>query len=877
MNRQRIGRWLNHVLTRNSRHILPSRAWVACLCAAVLALPGQTKASDESLVPLSRRGTTHIPSYYQQLDFNLTSPSAWATAIGGYANPGAWTMLSNGEVEAFWTDPNLDAVNGWRRWGLFLGNRNIGFGTIYNRIPDPSGTGTLSVTDYRLSLSTGNRNMGLGVSYGWSGGDKDTFQHTQVLQVGAVQRWNRYLSTGATGVFSTEERDQTGLFDVGVRPLGDQRFTVFGDLELPRGLSLQDAPWSVGAMVEVPAGLRLIGRYYDDETWGVAVAYTLGGGVGTGHVRATGQARFNSENDVSHANYGVRIGFPERSFAGDRIEKDKNYLSMDLKGPVVHRRYRYFDRGNTLTGILTALEDAKTDSRVKGVALNLSGIQVSPGNAWEIREKLRELQKNGKHVVAFIDEADITIYHLASVADRIVMDPEGMMIIPGFVMGRTYLSAAMEKLGLGFDEWRFLKYKSAAEAYSRRSMSEADREQRQALVDGYYETTRAGVAEGRNVGPETFDRWVDEGTVVTPAMALKEGMVDTLGRWDEVKEVVKKLEGSGKSFVGADELAGSFYPSRRWGERPKIGLVYAIGACAMDSGIKARELSKLIDKLAGTRGVKAVVMRVNSPGGSALASDLVVESIRKCAKKKPVIVSQGDVAASGGYWVSMYANEIVVQPTTITGSIGVIGGWAWDAGFGEKFGLDGDFVKRGEHADILFGIKVPVIGASVPHRPLTTEERDRIIGEMREMYEGFVGKVAEGRKMTKEAVEAVAQGRVWTGSEGMALGLVDTLGGIETAIRIARERAGIDPDEEVELLDFKTEGLFDLSTLFESPFPSLPFRNAARAEGTEEPEPASLFDDYEMFYLREIIRNNGRPLCLVPPDLLPRRGPASSE
>jgi protease-4 len=346
-----------------------------------------------------------------------------------------------------------------------------------------------------------------------------------------------------------------------------------------------------------------------------------------------------------------------------------------------------------------------------------------------------------------------------------------------------------------------------------------------------------------------------------------------------VKDVIKKMEGSEKSLVGANKLAGRFYPTQRWGERPKIGLVYAIGACAMDSGIKARELSKLIDALAGKRQVKAVVMRVNSPGGSALASDVVVESMRKCAKKKPVIVSQGDVAASGGYWISMYADEIVVQPTTITGSIGVIGGWVWDAGFGEKFGLDGDFVKRGEHADVLFGITVPVLGATVPHRALTDDERDRLIDEMNGLYQGFVGKVAEGRKMTKEAVEAVAQGRVWTGSEGKALGLVDSIGGIEMAIQIARQKAGIDPEDEVEILDFNTQGLFDISTLFGSPLPSLPFGSGARGEGPmeKEPEAPSLFDGYEMLYLREIVRNNGRALCLVPPDLLPRPVPESSE
>jgi protease-4 len=865
-------------------------AWTAVVVAAIAAasLPVPASAQDDAndpLNPLDRPGNTDIPSYYSLLDFNLTSPSTWATAVGGFANPGVYTMLPGGEGQFFWTDQNQDVLTDWRNWGLFLGGENIGFGTVYNRVPNPVGEGVISVTDYRLALSAGNKTASLGFAFGWSGKDGDLLGRTRVVQVGTVQRWTKYLSFGLAGIFSTEIRDQSGLFDVGVRPLGSELLSIFGDLELPRGVSLKNAPWSLGAMVEWPAGLRLIGRYYENETWDIAVAYAFGGGMGTGHVGLSAQPKFNTDSEVAYTNWGFRMGYPERGFIGQHFQKDRNYLSMQLKGPVVHTRYKYFDSGHLLSGIIKSLEDAKNDPRVKGVALNLSGVTISRGNAWEIREKLAELRENGKHVVVYVDVAGSTEYHLASVADRVVMDPEGMMLLPGYVLGRTYMAGTLEKIGIGFDEWRFLKYKSAAETFSRKSMSEADREQRQALVDGYYETLRAEVCASRGVSTAEFDRWVDEETIILPADAKDAGMIDAVARWDDIQEVVTDLEGAPKRFVGHGSLAGQYYKSRRWGEPPRIAVVYAIGSCSMDSGIRARQLEKLLLALAKSPSVKGVVLRVNSPGGSALASDLVAEAIKKCADRKPVIVSQGDVAASGGYWISMYADRILAQPTTITGSIGVIGGWIWNDGLAEKMGLSADWVQRGKHADLFFGPGIPFSGVGIPHRPMTEDERERVMERMTALYDGFVAKVAEGRKMSTESVAEIAQGRVWTGTAGEQNGLIDAVGGLDDAIKIAREMAGIDPDEEVKLLDLSIKGLFDfggfspspIGFAFNMPWP-WPWGWGGLEAGSDVDEKTALmdefFDDYEMIYLRQIVEHNGRALCLIPPDFLPQEARA---
>jgi protease-4 len=464
------------------------------------------------------------------------------------------------------------------------------------------------------------------------------------------------------------------------------------------------------------------------------------------------------------------------------------------------------------------------------------------------------------------------------------MDPEGLLILPGYVMGRTYIANMLDKLGVGVEEWRFLKYKSAMEALVRHEMSAADREQRQALVDQSYTTLRDDVARSRNVTPETVDRWIDDVTIFTAQTALDEKLVDVLGRWEDVKDEVKKTEGRRQRFVKSGELAENWYPSKQWGPRPEVAVVYAIGPCAMDEGINARRLEKTLRRLRDDRGVKAVVLRVDSPGGSALASDVVAGQLQKMMAKKPVVVSQGDVAASGGYWLSMCSHQIVAQPTTITGSIGVIAGWVWDKGLGKKVGMEGDFVKRGEHADLFFSLRVPFFPAAIPHRAATAEERDRVLASMKSLYAGFVGAVSKHRKLPAERVEAVAQGRVWTGVAAKENGLVDRIGGLEDAIALARELARIDPDDEVEVVDYSPRGLFrfDLPTpSINAPFASLgalavwfPFDAAILPWAFDEPEegaePEEYLREYDVMYLRQLVQNGGRGLCLLPPEYIPR-------
>lgn len=867
-----------------------SKRAIVIACALCVAAGSAGSARASSFAP--------IPSYYDHLDFNLTGPTAFTEAVGGYANPSVYPMMPGGEGEFYWSSYSADRFDGFKHWGLFLGLEDIGFGAVHTRALLPEGE--RSVTDYRVGLGFGTQGLSAGVGYGWSGGDTNAFGRQNFFQLGFTGRVSRYASIGGDVDLSTESDFSQTLLDLALRPLGDQRLTVFGDLGLAyQGNARVDRrPWSAGAMIEIPAGLKLIGRYYGAQTdaehrFTFAVAYSFGGNFGGGFARGSYAPQFDSNSDLSLTNWGVRLGYPERSKVLEPLFKDTGYMKMHIKGSVPYTTYRFFDSRKTLRDVLVELEDARTDKRIAGVALNLSGARLTRGTAWEIRQALQDLKASGKKVVVYIDEATMSAYYVASVADRIVMDPEGILLLPGYVMGRTYITNMADKLGIGIEEWRFLKYKSAMESLVRHGMSDADREQRQVLVDEYYSTLRSDVAQGRGVSPETVDKWVDE-TMFTAQQARDEKIIDEIGRWEEVKKTVNKLEGRREQMVPPTLVDGQWYPSTTWGERPKVAVVYAIGTCDMDTGIHARELEKTLRGLRNDRSVKAIVLRVDSPGGSALASDVVAEQLKRCMEKKPVVISQGDVAASGGYWLSMCSNQIVAQPTTITGSIGIIAGWAWDKGLGKKIGMEGDYVSRGKHADLFFSLKPPFLPLAIPHRRVTDEERDRVIGGMKEMYGVFVSKVAANRHMPEDSVAAIAQGRVWTGLDAKRNGLVDRIGGLQDAIMIAREEAGISPEEDVEVLDLAPRGLFRWSiprASTTSPFSSNGLADASRLEamlagwlgggGSREADMpdtgASYLENYDLLYLGQLVRNNGHAQCMLPPEFLPRGGDSFSE
>lgn len=775
--------------------------------------------------------------YYSRHAFLMAPPAAFDDGLLGFTNPANLAMLRQSEMRFLWSTDGTKAAS-FNDWGLFWGTRGLGISTQRRH------NGDRAVTDFNLATGFGSRAFGLGLAYGWSTGDRAAFGREKLFSVGSIIRPARFLSLGLTGNFSTASSNREGIAEIGIRPLGTPRLTLFADAALQNGMSLSEAPWSAGAAVQLLEGMHLTGRTFDSE------AFTLGMTINFGKSGIGGQAHFDAGHDHAYNTYMIRSGGVKPSVVSSG--KGKRYLALNLKGRMDYHKYVWFDKDtNRLYEVLNNIRAATLDPQIGLLALNLSAMQIAPEHAWEIREALKQAQAAGKKVIIFIDNAEMTDYHLASVADKVVLDPEGMLTLQGFVLGRTYLKGTLEKMGLGFDEWRFFKYKSAMESLSRDSLSEGDREQLQDFVDDWYELVRREVSVARRMTPERFDQLIDNETLFTSESALQANLVDTLARWSALNEVIKKITGNSLAAISTKDLLAQTRVSQAWGEPPKIALVYGLGVCAMDEGIRARWLEKVFRDLAKNSAIKAVVFRVDSPGGDGMASDVVAEALKKCSEKKPVIVSQGQVAGSGGYWISMYGDTIVAGPNTITGSIGVIGGWIYDKGLSEKIGMTEDHVKRGAHADAGYGITLPLLGVRLPARNLTAEERDRIEVLIKEFYETFVAKVAQGRGMSVAQVKDIAEGRIFSGLDGKANGLVDEVGGMLTALAIAQQRAGLDAKDDIDVIEIpESKGLFNFS-------PGMPGIKTQMAS------------DPILQFIKFMSERNGQPLPLLVPGMYP--------
>jgi protease-4 len=780
----------------------------------------------------------------QYKKYLMASPGALKYGLYGYDNPALLTYVDGFDALFTWTD-QVGKWNDFKNWGLFTGVRGLGFGVVHER------TINFSVYDYKLSTGFGNRNVSLGLAYGWSSGDTRRFNRTNLISTGLMIRPTQYVSFGLTGDFSTSTNYKEAYTELAIRPLGDEKLTVFGDYTIRKKTypHIDKDNWSSGAVFEFVPGVRITGRYFDSK------AFSFGLQLSLGNLGFSSQAYYDDNQKHSFNTYSVRLGSYDRNFIPIIFPK-KDYISLELKGNISYQRYKLFDNSKTLIGLLNQIDAAKEDKNITGIAINISGMDAGSEMLWELRDRLDEFKKAGKKVIIYIDRGNLREYYFASIADKIMFDPMGMIFLEGLVSGRTFYKGALEKLGIGFNEWRFFKYKSANESYDRKKMSEGDRDKREVLIDEYYSSIKNGICNARKFSPEKFDSLVNHVGVFLPQDALKLGLVDTLARWGEAGSIVKTMQRGNEKLVDPGSLEKFKLPAdNHWSEFDKIAIIYALGICDMDEGISARNLSKDIEKVKNDPEIKAVVLRVDSPGGDALASDYVAEAIRDCKKYKPVIVSQGSVAGSGGYWLSMYGDTIVSAPFTITGSIGVIGGWAYNNGFKEKLGLSTDYVKKGDHADLPFGAAIPFIGISLPDRDLNEEEYKLMEHTIKGEYDLFVKKVSEGRKLSTAYVDSVGQGRIWTGTDARRLKLVDEIGSLSTAVKLAKKRAGISSDQRIKIVQYPDMPLFNFGALI----PGLP---GIKSSGFALPEK----ENETIKQLKYRLEKIGIPLTIIPVD-----------
>ena len=451
--------------------------------------------------------------------------------------------------------------------------------------------------------------------------------------------------------------------------------------------------------------------------------------------------------------------------------------------------------GTGMNEILRNIEHAKTDPNIKGIYMELSSIPTSTATLQEIRAKLLEFKESGKFIVTYGESYSQSAYYMASIADKVILNPEGALDLHGMASQIMFYKHLLEKLDVEMQIVRGPnnRFKSAVEPYFLDKMSEANREQMDKLLGTVWGQILQGISESRNISVEQLNQIADNlETMFNAQKALDYGLVDNLYYKDQVLDELKGLTGSNKDInaIGNANYAKSYKDKNV--SKNEVAVIYASGQIFDGKGdeeanIYSENLSKTIRKAREDENVKAVVLRVNSPGGSAVASAIIGRELDLTKEVKPVIVSMGNYAASGGYWISAKGDYIFADPTTLTGSIGVFGTFPNAQGFlNDKIGLTFDVAKTNENAD--FG--------SIT-QPLTEFQYSKLQEMVVKTYDDFTKRVAEGRGLTQSYVDSIGQGRVWAGADAIGLGLVDQLGDMEDAIAYAAQKAELGDDYKV--------------------------------------------------------------------------------
>jgi protease-4 len=468
----------------------------------------------------------------------------------------------------------------------------------------------------------------------------------------------------------------------------------------------------------------------------------------------------------------------------------------EVEAPILSRLLG--DDRRPFASLLSEMRKAERDDRLTAVVLRIRSLEIGWGKAHEIRDAIADLSAAGRRTLAYLEVESFRAnmeYYIATGADEIHEPPGTVTPLVGLAAEFFFLGGMFEKLGVELEVERIGRYKTATDLLSAREMSDAHREMADALLDSVNEEFIGGIAKGRGLQPD-FVRDAIDRAPMTPEELLGLGLIDQISHYDQVIEHL----GAGSVIRGAD-YAQVDRSSAGIVPVAKFALVYGSGLVVTGSGETTRSgqsvlasetVSSALEDAAEDDGISAIIFRIDSPGGSPLASDVVWRAARRARRHgKPVIASISDVAASSGYYVASAADAIVAPPASLTGSIGVFVLRPVLRGLLEKLGIGVQSLTRGAHADLLLG-----------SQPLTAESRLRLREEVESIYDLFVERVADGRQLSTERVNELGQGRVWTGAQAAATGLVDEVGGLRVAVRRAKESLDIDPDADVLLVPY---------------------------------------------------------------------------
>ncbi len=473
------------------------------------------------------------------------------------------------------------------------------------------------------------------------------------------------------------------------------------------------------------------------------------------------------------------------------------------------------EQKQSFTSLITQLRKAKIDSRIGAVMLDIDFPGIGWGKADELRDAIKDFRASGKPAYAYMELGTNREYYIATAAEKIFVPPGGDIYINGFSAQAMFYRGSLDKLGVEPQFLKIGKYKNAPDQYTEKTMTEGQKEVTNAILDDYYARVVGAIAETRKKSPEDVKAIIDNAPYNAP-QAKQQGLIDEAFYREQVYDELKNRLGY-KSDDTLRTIAGNTYrdvqpDSLGLNNGERIAVIYASGAITGGRSnnspfggemVGSDTMVEAINEAANDKSIKAIVLRVDSPGGSALASDLMWFALENAKAKKPVVVSMGDVAASGGYYIACNANKIVAEPSTVTGSIGVFMGKPVMSGFYDWVGITTEYTMRGKNAGIFR-----------EDRKWEGDELAKMQESVNNIYfTNFVPKVAKGRNKTDEQVNTIAQGRVWTGAQAKENGLIDEFGGLEKAIEIAKGLANLPADKDVRRVNFPEPRPF-LETIF---------------------------------------------------------------
>ncbi len=675
---------------------------------------------------------------------------------------------------------------------LFLGFSGFGFSTEWLGSGDiPDGR------SHTVALSTSrDGQFSFGSSYQWRSSDDPVQDNSHFWSHGITWRPQRWLSLA--GVVDNYNRmkvagartDAEFTYSAALN-LIDGRLIIGGDWYQTTSQSFGDGTYRLAASYEVSDGFTAFGDIDKDENYFLGVRFDM-------------TNLFVGSHSFFHKDDGYGGGVAYVGLTEDRrgavVKRPREVVTLDLRGEIPDRKppRRLFQSSPmTVFDWVNLLDKAASDPMVDGVILTIENPQLGLARSEELRRALSRVRNAGKTVVAYCDGViNSREYYLASAADHIVVPPVSTLNVLGLRAEVTFYKRLLDKLGITADLEHIGEYKTASDLVTRTDMSKHHREALTTLLDDMHSEWLSNIAVARGTTVEQVRTWRDHGPYVSED-AVAAGLIDDLAYNDELPDIMKDRLGNRYVRVSQSEFADRRYEDRRWGATPRVAVVFAEGSIVegedgssflLGKTLGSKTISGAIKRAREDNSVRAIVLRVNSGGGSMFASDEIWREVSRTVGVKPIVVSFGDVAASGGYYIAAVADSIFALPNTVTGSIGVINGKLVLDSLYEKIGFDKEVLTRGEFADMF----------DMTDR-FDSDEREIVRNLIDRAYERFVGLVAEGRHLARDSVDAIAQGRVWSGSAATRLGLVDRDADLWETIQVAARMSGVGPGESVEV------------------------------------------------------------------------------